>query len=349
MSFEYEKVPEVGPDALRLHLNENTAGCSPKVLDAMRALTRLDAAFYPDYGEVERAVAAHFRRTTTEVALTNGLDEGLHAACLAWLLRGDDGRQLEVVVVEPAFDMYAACADAAGGRVVRVMPRADFAFPLADVVAAITPLTRLVFLTSPNNPTGLRIDHEHVVAIAGALPDGAIVLLDEAYADFASADYLAHLAATPNVVVGRTFAKAHGLAAVRVGVVVGAGHVIARFKRVLPPYGLNVFAATAVRAALDDHEYVEWYRSQVTRSKQLLYEACERVGLDYWPSEANFVLVRAGVRLRAIVDGLAARGIFVRDRSRQPGCEGCLRITAGVVAHTEACIRAIEEVLCVAR
>lgn len=94
MSFEYEKVPEVGPDALRLHLNENTAGCSPKVLDAMRALTRLDAAFYPDYGEVERAVAAHFRRTTTEVALTNGLDEGLHAACLAWLLRGDDGRQL---------------------------------------------------------------------------------------------------------------------------------------------------------------------------------------------------------------------------------------------------------------
>jgi len=349
MSFEYEKVPEVAPGGLRLHLNENTAGCSPTVLEALRAVTRLDAAIYPDYAEVEHATAACYGRKTTEIALTNGLDEGLHAACLAWLQRGDDGRQLEAIVVEPAFDMYAACADAAGGRVVRVMPRDGFAFPLDEVLDAITPATRIAFLTSPNNPTGLRIDDEDVATVARALPEGAIVLLDEAYADFATANYLARLPSTPNVVVGRTFAKAHGLAAVRAGVVIGAEHVISRFRRVLPPYGLNVFAATAVRAALADDEYLAWYRGEVARSRRLVYECCDRLGLDYWPSEANFVLVRAGRRLRDIVDGLAARGIFVRDRSRQPGCEGCLRITAGVVAHTETCLRALEEILCGAR
>lgn len=349
MSFEYEKVPEVGQGVLRLHLNENTAGCSPKVLDALRALTCHDAAFYPDYTEVERATATHFGRTTRQIALTNGLDEGLHAACLGWLQRGEDGRQLEAIVVEPAFDMYAACADAAGGRVVRVMPRADFAFPIDEVIAAITPATRVVFLTSPNNPTGLRIDDEAIGVVASALPEDAIVLLDEAYADFAASDYLSRLDATPNLVVGRTFAKAHGLAAVRAGVVIGAEPVIARFKRVLPPYGLNVFAATAVGVALEDGEYLDWYRDQVARSRQLVYEACDRLALHYWPSEANFVLVRARDRLRPIVDGLAARGIFVRDRSRQPGCDGCLRITAGVVAHTEACVRAMEEILCGAR
>jgi histidinol-phosphate aminotransferase len=122
--------------------------------------------------------------------------------------------------------------------------------------------------------------------------------------------------------------------------------VIAKLRRSVPPYSINVIAATVLSAALDDQDHVDWYREQVAQSRALMYDACDRLGLHYWRSHANFVLVRVGPDAPAIVDALAARGIFVRDRSTQPGCAGCIRITTGVVEHTQACLAALEEVLC---
>jgi histidinol-phosphate aminotransferase len=187
-------------------------------------------------------------------------------------------------------------------------------------------------------------------------------VLDEAYADFTDEHFLDELPRWPNIAIGRTFAKSYGLAAVRIGAVIGTADVIARLRRSLPPYSINVMASTVLAAALDDQAYVASYRRQVMESRELLYAACDRWGLRYWRSEANFVLVRVGAhangkvdgsakadahaRAKSIVDGLAARRIFVRDRSNQPGCDGCIRITTGVVAHTQACIAALEEVLC---
>jgi histidinol-phosphate aminotransferase len=171
-------------------------------------------------------------------------------------------------------------------------------------------------------------------------------MLDEAYADFTDEHFLDELPRWPNIAIGRTFAKSYGLAAVRIGAVIGTADVIARLRRSLPPYTINVMASTVLAAALDDQAYVASYRRQVTESRELLYAACDRLGLSYWRSEANFVLVRVGAEATAIVDRLAARRIFVRDRSNQPGCDRCIRITTGVVAHTQACIAALEEVLC---
>jgi histidinol-phosphate aminotransferase len=345
MSVHYQRLPDLGA-GLRLHLNENTGGCSPRVLDAMRAVTREQVAFYPDYAAVVQATARWLGLGEDRILLTNGLDEGIHLVSQLWLQRGEDGVRLEAVVVEPAFDMYAACTEAAGGRVVPVAPRADLAFPLDRVLAALTPRTRVVFLTSPNNPTGLTIPRDAIHAVARAVPADAVVLLDEAYVDFASADFLDDLPRFPNVLVGRTFAKAHGLAAVRVGVLAGAPSPIARLSRAAPPYSLNVFAMAGLMAALEDREYLEWYRREVSASKALVYEVCERLGLHYWASDANFVLVRIGDHARSVVERLGARGIFIRDRSNEPGCAGCVRITAGVVEHTRRCVAALEEVLC---
>ena len=111
---------------------------------------------------------------------------------------------------------------------------------------------------------------------------------------------------------------------------------------------MNIAAVVAVRAALEDRAYVDDYLRQVTESKALLYAACDRLGLTYWTSSANFVLVRAGGRLGDLVEGVAARGIYVRDRSTEPGCSGCVRIATGIVEHTRRCIAAMEEALCVA-
>jgi histidinol-phosphate aminotransferase len=251
----------------------------------------------------------------------------------------------DVVVPLPAFDMYGVCATAVGARLVAVPPAPDLSFQLEAILGAIGETTRLVFVTSPNNPTGIRVAADAIPRISEALPPGALVFVDEAYHDFCGDTVLPLLETHPNVLVGRTFAKAHGLAALRAGCVIGTPETLAPLRLVVPPFSLNVCAAVGLRAALADRERLAWYVDQVRQSRELVYDACARHGLHYWESGANFVLVRIGDRARAVVDGLAARGITVRERRKDPGCEGCIRITAGVVDHTVRCLAALEEVL----
>lgn len=340
--MDYQRLPDPGA-GLRLHLNENTGGCSPKVLEAIRGIDANRVAIYPEYGEATRECAASLGVDPGWMALTNGLDEGIWATAGACIRAGD--RDAEAVIPEPAFDMYEACVRAAGGRVVAVPPGADLAFPVPAILAAISPKTRLVFLCSPSNPVGTAVPPDTVALIARALPAGALLFLDEAYVDFGGRSFLERLPAHPNVVVGRTFAKAYGLAALRIGCVVARPESLQVVQRAIPPYSLNVCAVEGLRAALRDREHFTWYCDQVHESRRLIYDACRRRGLRCWPSEANFVLVHVGERATAIVGELAARGVFIRDRSGEPGCAGCVRITAGVVEHTRACLAAMEAVL----
>jgi histidinol-phosphate aminotransferase len=190
---------------------------------------------------------------------------------------------------------------------------------------------------------------EAIRMIARRVPPEAIVFVDEAYAEFSGETFLPELPQYPNVVVGRTFSKAFGLAGIRIGAITGAPEPLEPIRLAVPVYSVNVAALTAVEAALADRAYVADYLQQVDESKRLLYAACERLGLHYWPSAANFVLVHAGSRVSEVIDGAQQRGIYLRDRSTEPGCAGCLRISAGVVEHTRRCIEVLEEVLCAAR
>ena len=186
MTGEYER-PLAAPGGLRLHLNENTAGCSPRVLAALGALTGEDIAFYPDYGDVERETAAFLGVPRSHLILTNGLDEGIFVAVVAAAratVSGESAIRPEIVVPLPAFDMYGVTARAVGARLVEVKPQAGFGLPVEAVRAAITPRTRIVFITSPNNPTGVRVGLDAIEQVAAALPPGAAVFVDEAYHDF---------------------------------------------------------------------------------------------------------------------------------------------------------------------
>jgi histidinol-phosphate aminotransferase len=346
MSRQYER-PEARDGGLRLHLNENTAGCSPKVQRVLSDLTREQAAFYPDYDAAIAASAAHFGVTRDHVVLTNGLDDGIMLASLVALRGATAADPFEAIVVQPAFDMYAACADAMGGKIVEVPPQTDLFFPLQRVVDAIGPRTRIIFLTNPNNPTGLSIPKATVAAIAQAAP-AAIVFLDEAYADFAGQSMIDDAASgtIPNLLVGRTFAKAFGLAGLRIGALIGRIETLAPIRRAVLPYTLNAYATAALPAALDDREYYEWYLAEVRESKRLLYDVLARAGVRFWPSDGNFVLVSFGDDLDRVIAAVARRGINIRDRSADPGCGGCARITAGVLDHTRQLVAALEEVLC---
>lgn len=365
--YEYDRA-DAPADALRLHLNEHTGGCSPAVTQAVAGVTREAIAKYPDYTRVTAVVATHLGVAPSRVLLTNGLDEGIFAVAIAQLrqapatgtrqpaLEGSareaspaptrEGPYTEAIIVEPAFGMYADAVEAVGGTVVRVMPGPALSLDREAIAAAVTSHTGALFIASPGNPSGISLTVDEVTWLASLLPAGALLLLDEAYIEFGGASFLPHLDAWPNVVVGRTFAKAYGLAGMRVGAVVAREDVIARLRRVLPPYSLNVFVVAALEAALADQDYMDGYRAEVAESKRRLYAACERWGLPCTRSDANFVLVQAGSHRQALLDGLQARNIYVRDRDRQPGCAGCIRITTGLVAHTQACIDAIEELLC---
>jgi len=345
VSYEYERVATPA-SGLRLHLNENTAGCSPAVLEALGRLTRVDLAAYPDYDAAIAAGAARLRVAPDSLLLTNGLDEGILAAAMVALRGCSPATPMEAIVVVPAFDMYASCTDAIGGTVVEVPLGPEFTFPLDALLGAITDRTRLVWLTSPNNPTGQSIPRDAILRIARFAPN-ALVFIDEAYVDFGGITLIGDpaLQQLPHLVVGRTFAKAYGLAGLRAGAVVGDAKTIGSLRRVVPPYSLNTCAAAALPAAFADTAYYDWYVEQVALSKTILYGEFERLGITHWKSDANFVLARFPGRGGDIAAALASRGVHVRDRSYDRGCADCLRITAGVVDHTREMLTALEEVL----
>lgn len=345
---QYQKPPELY-EGLRLHQNENTGGCSPRVIEALARLRPDQIGFYPPYRAATEAVARYLGVATGAITLVNGLDEGIMALAVAYLRAEIGGPQLEAIVPEPAFEIFRFDTVVAGGRLVQVMPHADFSFPLDEVLAAITPQTRVVFVTNPNNPTGVDVPLSAIRTIAGRIPPGAVVFVDEAYAEFAGVSFVPELDACTNVIVGRTFSKAFGLAGLRIGCLVGAPATLDPVRRAIPVYSVNVAAAVAILAALDDRDHLRDYLRQVAESKALLYAACDRLGLSYVKSCSNFVLVRAGDRTDALVKGALARGIYLRDRSTEPGCAGSLRIATGIVEHTQRAIAVMEEVLCAAR
>jgi histidinol-phosphate aminotransferase len=343
----YEKPPELY-DGLRLHQNENTGGCSPRVLEALARLRADEIGFYPPYAGATAAVAAYLGVATDRVTLVNGLDEGIMAAAVGYLRTQIGGPVLEAIVPEPAFEIFRFDTAVAGGQLVQVMPHPDFSFPLDEVLTAITPNTRVVFLTNPNNPTGVGMPLDAVRSIARAVPPGAIVFVDEAYAEFAGVTFIPELDGFPNVIVGRTFSKAFGLAGLRIGCLVGQPAAMEAIRRAVPVYSVNIAAAAAIQAALQDLDHLNGYLREVVESKALLYAACDRLGVKYWKSLSNFVLICAGDRTDALVKGAFARKIYLRDRSTEPGCAGCLRMATGIVEHTRRAIAVLEEVLCAA-
>jgi histidinol-phosphate aminotransferase len=344
----YQKPPELY-DGLRLHQNENTGGCSPRVLEALSRLRADEIGFYPPYAEATAAVARYLGVQPDAVTLTNGLDEGIMAIAVAYLRAEIGGPILEAIVPEPAFEIFRFDTAVAGGTLVQVQPHADFSFPLDEVLAAITPNTRVVFLTNPNNPTGVGMPLDAIRTVARAVPGGAIVFVDEAYAEFAGVSFLPDLPQFPNVIVGRTFSKAFGLAGIRIGCLVGDPTTVDPIRQAVPVYSVNIAAVAAVQAALLDLDHLRGYLAQVAESKRLLYQACDRLGIKYWRSLSNFVLVCAGDRTDAIVKGAFAKQIYLRDRSTEPGCAGCLRMATGVVEHTRRALAVMEEILCAAR
>ena len=328
--------PLAGRDGLRLDFNENTVGCSPRVLECLRQLGPEQLAKYPERERVEAAVADVLGIAAPELLLTNGVDEAIHLLCETYLEAGD-----EVLIVVPTYSMYRIYAMAAGAQVIGIPAGKDFVFPGDDVCSRITPRTRLIAIANPNNPTGAVASAEDLLRIARAAPDAA-VLVDEAYFEFYGQTMLAARDGLSNLFVARTFSKAYGLAGLRIGVLIGDGDQMRAVRRVSSPYNVNAVALACLPDALGYQAYIQQYVSEVRESRARLERALEVSEIQFWPSHANFVLARVGAAA-SFVEHMRRHGILVRDRSADHGCEGCVRITLGPRAHTDRLLTALQE------
>ncbi|HEX4039864.1 MAG TPA: histidinol-phosphate transaminase [Acidobacteriaceae bacterium] len=324
---------------LRLDFNENTFACSPRVLEALGKISRGDLTRYPEREPVERAVAAHLGLAPAQVLLTNGVDEAIHVLCQTYL---DPGTEMLLPV--PTYSMYEVYASGTPARIVTVSAEKDFQFPLSALLDAITPATRLIAIANPNSPTGQTVSRRDILAVLEAAPHAA-VLIDEAYFHFYGETVMDLAGKVPNLVVARTFSKVYGLAGLRIGVLAAAEDQMQWMRRAISPYSVNSVALACLSAALDDEDYLRWYVAEVLAAREQLESALRRLGVPYWPSQANFVLADIGPRHREFVTAMRATGVLTRDRSADPGCVGCVRITVGTREQMQQGIAALEQSL----
>jgi histidinol-phosphate aminotransferase len=331
--------PLGGREGLRLDFNENTEGCSPRVLARLREITAEEIACYPERAPVEALVADYLGIERNELLLTNGVDEAIHLLCSTFLQPGD-----EALIVVPTFAMYEISAAATGARIIKVPSENDFQFPIADLLSQVTSNTRLIAIANPNNPTGSVAAEKCLLEIASRVPEAAI-LVDEAYFEFYGKTLLTQWRNLPNLFVARTFSKAYGLAGLRIGLLAGNAEHIAMISKVASPYNVNGVALACLPTALAEQDYIRDYVKQVLRGRDELQEEFRHWDIRHWPSQANFVLASFGASSSTLIQSMRARGILVRDRSRDHGCEGCVRITLGTNEHTARLLRALRETL----
>jgi histidinol-phosphate aminotransferase len=337
-------MPEYHPplgqrDRLRLDFNENTLACSPAVKAALENISAAALTRYPEREPVEAFVASHLGLAPEQVVLTNGVDEAIHVLCQAFLDAGD-----ELLLPVPTYTMYEIYASSTDATLRKVQAAADFQLPFASLLAAINPKTRIIAIANPNSPTGSIATRDQILSLAQAAP-GAIVLVDEAYFHFYGQSVIDLIDQVPNLVVARTFSKAYGLAGLRLGLLAGSESLLRWIRRVLSPYSVNSVALAALTAALKDQSYLDWYVSQVRQARAEFLTGLSDLGLTWWPTEANFVLVNIGQAHREFVTAMREQGILVRDRSADPGCIGCVRITIGTPEQMRHALTAVETFL----
>jgi len=337
------------PWLLELGSNENPYGPSPQaraaVLDALHGMHR-----YPDPrgARLKAALAARLRIAPTRLMLGNGSHELLMQIAQVFA-----GPGTEVVHSEFGFAVFALAARASGAssRVAAAQP-VQASMPLGHdidaLLRAITPATRLVYIANPNNPTGTWLEADELQRFLAAVPAGVIVVMDEAYAELATAPgYVSALSlcdAYPNVVVTRTFGKAYALAGLRCGYAIGSDGLIAVMERVRESFNVNSIALAACEAALADREHLDWTVARNAEQRAALGAALATRGIATLPSQTNFVLARLGARAGSIEAALLERGVVLRPMAGY-GLPTYTRITVGTADENRRLLQMLDEVL----
>lgn len=347
-----ELARELGMDEhgiIKLASNENPLGPSPKALAAMQRALQ-DVWLYPDGNghDLKAAIARRHGVAMNQVTLGNGSNDLLVLLAEAFL-----SPQSSAVYSQYAFAIYGLAVQATGARA-SVAPAFPAGHPMAlghdleAMRAAITADTRLVYIANPNNPTGTWNDGAALRAFLNAVPADVVVALDEAYFEYSRRvdcpDGMTLVGQYPNLVVLRTFSKAHGLAGVRVGYAISHPDVADMLNRVRQPFNVNIPALAGAEAALDDEQQPRRAQQLVEEGLRQLGAALPETGVKLYPSAGNFVLADTGGDGRAVYEKLLRHGVIVRPVAGY-GLPGCLRITIGTAEQNDKLIRSLAAVM----
>ncbi len=330
-------------DVIKLASNENPLPPSDRVQKAIAvALTQLNR--YPDGSGyyLRHALARRHGVAPEQIILGNGSNELIELIVRAFLRPGE-----EAVIPHPSFVVYPMIVQAAGGiRVVVTLK--DYRLDLEAMARAITPLTKLVFIANPNNPTATIVTAPEIEQFMGRIPNTAIVVFDEAYIEFALGpdfpDSLAWMRQGRKVFILRTFSKASSLAGLRIGYGIAAPDAVALLHRIRQPFNVNSLAQVAALAALEDDSHILECARTNEAGRHFFYDEFTAVGLKYVPSRANFILVDVGRSAHEVYQRLLREGVIVRPMTSF-GMETALRITVGTPEENRRLVKALRKCL----
>ena len=329
-------------DIIKLASNENPLGPSRLALAAMRKAVG-QVNLYPDGGafHLRQKLAQHLAVTPKHLVLGNGSNEVIELLGHALL-----SSPAEVVVSQYCFAVYPIVTALFGARLI-VVPARNYGHDLEAMLQAITPRTRMVFVANPNNPTGTCVSSERLREFIQAVPAGVVIGLDQAYLEFQDEplDLIPEVRAghRPNLLLLRTFSKIYGLAGVRLGYGIGHPDFIAELDQVRQPFNINSLAQAGALAALDDVAHVEKTRRINARGLKFYAREFNKLGLEYIPSSANFILVRVGEGQR-VFNALQEQGIIVRPMGGYQLPEW-IRISIGTPRQNRRCLAALAAIL----
>ncbi len=329
---------------IKLASNENPLGPSPKAIQAITSeLAGLNR--YPDSNAtaLKLAIASKYELSPEQVIVTNGADELITLISETFLEQGD-----EIIVPTPSFSEYEFGADLMDARVIPVPLGEDYQFNVEKILSSITAKTKLIYICSPNNPTGTYLPKSKLEQLLRSLPEHVLLVLDGAYSHFATAndytDGIEYIKKGFPIIALQTFSKIYGLAGLRVGFGLAAEPIIKNILKVKEPFNVNSIAQVAATAAITDVEHVKMSQEVNSHGRIQLYEAFSEMGLTYTESMSNFVLVDLGPKATDVYNKLLTKGVIVRKGSTW-NLPNYLRISVGTFKENKMLIKEILEIL----
>jgi len=326
-------------EKVRLDLNENAWGCSPRVIEVLRDVVPEDISLYPAYEPFIRKIAALNQVEEEQLILSNGADDSIRCVFDAFAEKGD-----EVIIPVPNYGMFDIYSRIRGVNIVNVLYNDDFSFPTQRLLEKVTKKTKLIIIVNPANPLATAIPENDLFEILKTAKD-SIILLDETYYHFINKSYTRFIKDFDNLIIVQTFSKAFGLTGLRLGMTFSQEQNILNLKKVNLPFAVNSLALKAAEAALKDQNFVQQVVENVKLEIEFLRNELEKLGLAVYTGYTNFILMKIGEKSDGIYHQLQRRNVLLRNLGKYPLLKGFLRVSVGKREDNIELIKALKEIM----